>query len=306
MKLKMLFTVAITLILSACVSGPKYTPMTQEAKNSTQKVELYNLVIQDEIRPSPDLSNATGALGGGLLVAMIDSSINKGRSLTAQDIVEPLYNATEDFDYRVMISQAMNQSLSKEFTLNEQKETAEAILLSNEQLQHRIDNLNEGEALLLLSSFYRFLDNSQVLTTETLAFFYLNPEKGSPLKKATSKKPTYFNSVSYQSKKVGSGASNSIESWSKNDGALFKEYLKAGLIESAEMLAYDMQPILEENCLKQGKINIATAIGYKNVEGKLIKQVDNRSTVRANSGYIVSSEAGFLEIKPKKKNEQCS
>jgi hypothetical protein len=120
MKLQFICIILVIFFLQACATGAKRTLLKQTERESIKSVRLYNLVVQDEVKPAIEISNVTGAMGGGLIAAFVGSSINKGRSATSQDIIEPLYNTIDNLDYRKMLAQEINPSVSSIFTLKSQ------------------------------------------------------------------------------------------------------------------------------------------------------------------------------------------
>ncbi len=304
MNYKLILIIALTVLCQACVVGPQYTPLTQETKASVKQVELYNLVLQDEVKPAVRLSNVTGALGGGLIGVVIDSNVNKGRSNTAQDIIKPLYDITEDYDYRKVIAETYNRSVANELPIKSNKEIAETILFTNKELLKKIKSLKDGEALLYLSSFYLFLNESKLLTTETLAFLYTNNSNG---KKPSSKaipKPIFFNNFTYESKPTGNGNEDSIALWSKNNGELFRETLQEGLDFISKKLNYELQANLNEHCFIKVKSTFASQLNINTrLSGTLVEAKDGRNTIRSSRGFLISTERPYTIVKQKKSKD---
>lgn len=295
------------LLLHGCINGPQYTPMTPEVRNSIDSVELYNLTIQEEIKPDITLTNVSGALGGGLLAAMIDSSINKGRAADAQETINPFYRVTNDIDYREHSASQFNSLLASEFNINQLKDSGEAVLLSETVLAEKVKKLEANEALLYLSSFYNFADNSKRLSTSTAAFLYTKskkPVEGEP-------KPTYFNRIYYQSDSVGDGGEDSLVKWAENNGALYLKTLQESVQRSAELLIYDLQPVLDELCTSRVKADYLSPyfVFIKQVEGNLVLKKETGSVIRSKDGalYFIS-QATKIEAKENGKtpSKECN
>jgi len=316
MNLKISIVIISLLLLQACASGLKYTPMTQATRDAIKEVQIYDLVIQDEVKPSVELSQASLMLGGGLIGAMIDSSVNKGRSLTAQDIMAPLYDATENTDYRKISAEKFFQSIGKEFSISEKEVLAQSILLSNDELNEKVSNLKEGKALIYLSNFYSLVNNSKTLTTDTFAFVYMNPkfpitveEKAvKPSKSDKKNEPllVYYNVFSYQSESIGEGDLHSINQWSENGGELFKNKLLASVERTASMLMYDLNPTKNENCLTEISAKIPTALGSSNIKGAQLRVDDKRKFVRTVTGGLISFTSDVRKVANKKSDKSCT
>ncbi len=315
MRSKLSIVIVGLLLLQACASGQKYTPMNQSNRDAIKEVQIYDLVIQDEIKPSVELSQASMALGGGLIGAMIDSSTNKGRSLTARDVIAPLYDVTENINYRQISSDKIYQAFGQEFPISEKKVSVQSIILSKDDLSKKVNNLEQGEALVYLSNFYALIDNFRTLTTDTLVFIYMNSEfpitvedkaiaKISKPKKNNKPLLIYYNSFTYQSESVGEGAVHSIDRWSENDGQLFRNKLIESVEKTVSMLVYDLNPKKNESCLLKIKGKTPTLQGSSSIKGNLLKEDSERKTIRMESGGLISI-ASSITKKIDKTDRSC-
>ncbi len=312
MKCRIVLILALAGLIQACSSAPRYVPLTEENKASIQDVELYNLVIQDEIKPLVKVSNvsaagAAGGLIGAVITTSIDSSINKDRSKSAQSIMKPLYDAIEDLDYRKIVQNNFVPTLNKGMNIKNNSNRAEAILLSNNTLKKKVNALEKNQALLYLSSHYLFTNGSKNIVTETQAFLFNKPTK----KSTRLPKPIYRNSIYYESPTVGSGDRDSIKQWSENDGALFEKTIRKGIEHVSEYLLYDIDTNLDESCKKHITTHYSNILTPDvKVYGDLLHKdkVNKRITFRAKSGIIMSVNRKYKLAKSKKSSSDkaCS
>lgn len=300
MKLKIILVASILILLQGCAVSQR-TILSQTERNNIKQLDLYNLIIQDEVRPAVELSNVTGAMGGGLIPALIDSSINKGRSNTAQDVAEPLYLATESADYRKLLAKEINASVSSVFTLKAKKDIAEAKLLSDPDLKEKISQLGEGEYLLYTSSFYGMMEGSKSFNAETVAMVF----KKTAEKSSARPKPVYINRLNYVSEAQGNGEADSIALWSKNNGELFAKMLSESAYEIATQLKYDLQNTVEFEC---GAIVMADTFGFNGVKTPtkviMVEQKPARAIVRNKASGFLYSVPGTPKS-TKDKNQKC-
>jgi hypothetical protein len=301
MKLKITLVASILILLQGCAVSQR-TVLSQAERNNIKQVDLYNLVIQDEVRPSIEISNVTGAMGGGLIPALIDSSINKGRSATAQDISEPLYLATDSIDYRKLLAKEVNASVSSVFTLKAKKDSAEAKLLSDPDLKEKISQLSDGEYLLYTSSFYGMMETSKSFNAETVAMVF---KKTTTEKSSGAPKPVYINHLTYVSDVVGNGEADSIALWSKNNGELFSKMLTESAHEIAQQLKYDLQNTVEFEC---GESVTADTFGFNGVKmstkAVLVEQKPARAIIRNTANGFLYSVPGTPKPSADK-NQKC-
>lgn len=306
--LKTIAVLSAALLLQACAVGLKRTPFTDESVSSVKLATPYNLVIQDEVKPSVEMSNVSGAMmaGGiyGAIPALIgssyDSAVNKKRNQNAQNIMENFYGVTDDFNYRELIAKDLNQSLSSVLPLTLKTASAEFVLLSNKERQKRIAALGVGEALIYTSSFYGFFDNSRLLVNETMVFIYTKPAKAT---KDT--KPIFYNRFIYNSAPQGDGGESSLLLWSKDSGKLYRETMVDATKTIAEMVAFDMNAKRDKFCGKpiQASLVLMGAVNWRNTT--LVEEKNNRVLVQDTSGALTSVPLASTKVNPKAKAKKC-
>jgi hypothetical protein len=276
----------IAVSLQACVSGPKYTPMTEEAKQAVTSARSYNLVLQDEIKPDVVVSNA-GIAVGGLIGAMVDSSVNDSRATAARGGIQPLYDEIADVDYRVTLAAALNPVLNNHFNVANLKDSAETVLVSDKELKVQIKALEQGEALFFSTSFYQFRTQSRMLQALTQVFMFMQTDKPDV------NKPNFYSMITYQSPLVGKGGEDSINLWAADNAKLFREQLQRSADEITKAIDYQMQTSLNEICLKGGEIQVPNALGTARVKGNVFEEDEMTSKLRSTEGdmYIVAKSS---------------
>lgn len=297
---KLLGFTLVVLCLQGCVTGDKRTPLTAQAAQSIKSANSYNLVIQDEIRPAVNISNVSGAVGGGLIAAMVDSSINKSRNRSAQDVMSEFYAKTHDHDFRTHLATDFNKSIASALPLKITQAPAEFVLLSNKAREQRINSLAADEALVYSSSFYAFVDNSKELVTESVVYVYTKPAK--PTK---SVKPIYFNRFVYLSEPKGTGQDDSIALWSAKDGELFRAEIKKSTAAIAELIAMDMKAQVNTFCGKPVKASMVFMGQVNPGNATLVQEKGDRAWVQEASGALYSVPAFSVTANPKGKAVKC-
>lgn len=286
--------VSLALLLQACATPPGYTPMTSQTQNAIKSLDAYHVVMQDEVRPAVDVSNVSGALGGGLLAAAIDSSINDDRANDARNITDKFYFVTEDINYRTLIAQSVNPVLTQ-FRHKNPKPAAEAMVLRDDQIKQRVAALKAGEAFMFLTSHYAFMDNFKVLQTATTAYLYVGTGAKMDYTKAS-----YMNSFIYQSPTIGNGGESSVQLWSADNGKLFRVQLEKSLADLQSNMRYDMQPLVKESCLATMNFEFPNQLGTQKLTAKTVKTVGDSSLLRAEDGALYS--VATVKLTPAKKN----
>ena len=317
-RIFILFTVII--LLQACTLGPQRIPLIEEKKQKINSIETYNLVIQDEITPYVDLSNLTVGLGGGLLVALIDATVNKHRSEKARETMDSFYAATEAIDYRKLVAAPHNLAIAKVINLSNPEDSAQAILLTQDELHTKVSALSHGEALYYAATAYRFIDQAKRLHSVTAAYIYTNTNQKKIKKPSVthhntssrdtqeSLQPVYYNSFAYQSDVVGSGLQNSIDEWS-NNAEKYLDILNESIRETAEMITYDLANPEDDTCIDRVDSEAFRFLfGTQKVSGNIIGQSEKNVRVRLHNGslYSINNENVDMNTKRKAEPSKCA
>lgn len=308
-------------LLQACTLGPQRIPLIEENKKSITSIDTHNLVIQDEITPYVDLSNLTVGLGGGLLVAMIDATVNKHRSEAARSTMDYFYTATENIDYRELVATPHNLAIAKVINLQNPDKSAQAALLTPTELQTKFETLAEGEALYYAATAYRFIDQAKRIHSVTAAYIYTNPEQAK-IKKPESThfsrpamgiepqiKPVYYNSFAYQSEVVGNGLQNSIDTWANNNAEKYLDILNESIRETAEMITYDLANPEDDTCIDRVDSEAFRFLfGTQKVSGNIVGQSEKNVRVRLHNGslYSINNESVAMNTKRKAEPSKCA
>jgi len=308
--LKYVFVVLFITFLAGCVSGPKRTPFTNQTVSSINDVELYNLVVQDEIRPAINISNVSSGMiagaGGGALPAliggMIDSSINKNRVRDAQVAMETFYYNTEEFNFRDVMAKKINSSIAQSLPFNQSNQPAEAILLDDKAIESRIAKLAPGQALAFTSTFYSFIDNSKSLIIESAVFVFINNKK--PTAKKT--QPIFFNRYVAISPSYGNGGVHSMKLWSDSQSKLYRETIESLTKTLATLITDDMKAQKDKYCGKPVKARLAFMGNRNQAKATQIDHIDHLIRVQDGAGTLYAIPDIDVSIDPKAKPTKCS
>lgn len=299
MKLKVIGLGLLLVLLQSCAVQQR-TLLTAQERSQIQTLNMYDLVIQDEVRPAIDISNVGMATGGGLIGAMIDSSIDKKRSRAAGEVTDPLFIAAENIDFRTIIAAELNPSVNSFHAIAAQKNTADAVLINDAQIKARLRQLAVGEYFLYTSSFYSMSNKSMQLNVETLAMMY--KKMSNPKERL---KPVYQNRMAFISDTVGTGNEDSIAKWSENNAQLLDETLRAAAKTIASQLNYDLQNTVLFECGDKTEFSFTGPFGPVKSKGVVIETADKRSWVRQEKSGMLFSVPQYSPL-IKAKNTNCT
>ena len=283
--------IIVILFSYGCAMGPQYTPISQESFSSINQTTFYNLTIQDEIRADVAVADSTAAMGamfgliGVLVTTPIESASNKKRSKESAEKSLNFYQATDKYNFRKESTIVFSESLEKTFKFDKQTLKPEAVWLTKDMLREKVNSLEDNQAMLYLSNFYDFTDNSKRIASRTFAYLYLKPEK--PLESGEPK-PDYHNKFYVQSDALGEGANESIALWANNSGEAYQRVLENNMDKISDMLIYDVNTTAKEECnvkLDTKFYTPQTKI-IKNMKGKLVSLDGTNIIIRENDGAL--------------------
>lgn len=297
-----------SIFVQGCAVGPSRKAFTEETAASIKTAQPYNLVIQDEVTPSIEMSNISGAMMAGgiygaipaLIGSAIDSSINKSRNEKTQSVMESFYGDTDDFDYREVLAENLSPALESVLPITIKNAPAEFMLLSNKEREKRIAALAQGEALVYTSSFYRFLDQSKTVAAETQVFIYTKPAKASK-----STKPIFHNRYLHLSESLGAGGENSLQLWGADNGKRYRSTMEDAAKKIAIMVAYDIGAHKTTFCGKPVKARMLNMANVGWWPATTVEEKDDWLIVQDTTGALQAVSKSSVQDNPKAKAKKC-
>lgn len=275
--MKTLLSLAVALVaLSGCNTWMPVLLDQSEAKTLKSVVRVKNTVWQDELVIRAPGLGATGAAGGGLLVALIDSKVNEGRQSELQDRFAAFYAPVDDYDFRGQLATMIEQTLTTRTPLKFDKFEHSARLTSESDVLKELEALTNDQAFMSISSSY----------TLTPDFKRLNIAIGIDLIRGGSAAPIHSNVYIYQSDSVDPGV-DPIQAWSENGGKLYRETMNKGLVELGNMISTDLSSSASPQAVAAFDFTYYT-VEPQQMKGSLIAEQSSRITVRGENGQMYS------------------
>jgi len=281
----MLVLLLAGLPLVGCVVLPQYVPLERGVEQQISTTTAHMAIRQDEIIITAQSPNVSGAVGGGLIAAMIDSQIAANRQVSMQSAVEPLYDSIDDLDFRTAYWDALEPQLRQSFKLKFAKVRKSPRVLSRNELNEIRLALKPDEAFMYVGTSYTFTQDFSSLIVMT----------GIDVWRGGNETPVYSNIMEYNSSLVGPGGTPSIQKWSENSGKLYRDKISEGIAESVKMVRLDMEkPRYPSN--EGDKAGRAKASGKKHlsatqsidVSGEPLDANPERLVLRNEPGRLIS------------------
>lgn len=302
----LLTIIIIALFLPSCATAPK-NQLTPASVNRIDELIIYSHVPQDEITPfyNPDsYKPSLNILLGTFLVGLIPTLINNAIVDTIERNVidgaiyhetEPLLIASESYNFRNSLAESIEKHVPAIGNVSSIKVIPTSRIFTDDDLLKKINDLDENQAILDLTSQYKLSDAGKSISTITQLRLFL----GSSLKKETIESD-YQNIYATLSKKYGQGEEQSISLWSDNNAELYKNTLASAIEATSLMLAYDLSLKEDINCLRRYKKDVITPAGFYDMEGFLTNGDNGYYFIKDDKGFLfwLNQSPGF--VRPKK------
>ncbi|MBY0271059.1 MAG: hypothetical protein K2X06_14405 [Burkholderiales bacterium] len=275
----LLFTI---LQLTGCVYVPKYIALDPKINEKVSDIEVFASIPQDEVIVVAQDPGVAAAAGGGLLMALIDSHISKGRQEQIQHTIAPLYAAIDDVDFRnifwnTVLPGIKNSPFGK---LAEVRPTPRVV--SHRERTERLAKLAQGRGFLHVMTTYSLTQDFKQLAIVTTIDFWIGGQE----------LPAYSNIFRYESNPT---TSNPINAWAQDSGKPYRMAIEEGAKEIAMMLDLDLKYPVTEGIDKnlpstQKPVSISRSPGTfpSTITGTLLAEKAGRIVIRHSDGRLYS------------------
>ena len=219
------------LPLAGCIAMPQYVPLDPGVRTGLRDIRAVSVIYQDEILLSATSPGVAAAAGGGLLAALAESQIAKGRQSEIQAIIEPFYASVDDVDFRKAFWAAVVPELRRQYAGKALDLKTTAAVINMAERSKLVSALPVGKAFLYLATRYSFTPDFSRLDVVTSIDLWRG---GQP-------DPAYSNVFNYQSAGIGATGTGAIALWSRENASRYRALLDEGVAETVRMLRLDAQ-----------------------------------------------------------------
>lgn len=268
----------LPLLLSAC-AVPMRVSMTAEQRAQVREINAHIIVVQDEVIAAVQPSNVSVGTGGGLIGAMIDSSVTNSRVKDSQKIMGPFYATIEDVDYRTEFNAEMKRELAG-YPIKIAQVVTTPKMVSQAQLNRLRQDLKPGQALLLIVPNYSLSMDFRSLDAEAWVSLWTPGDGNTPVQRG---------SLRYQSQPMGTGGQASMNLWTANNAALFRSTLRESVSELKQLILMDIDVVAAPATPGDVKA-FSFNSGQQQIEikGRALKETASRRVVLGEDGKLYS------------------
>jgi hypothetical protein len=251
-----------------------------------QEVDGRSIVARDEVVVRVAAANLGSGLPatdlGGLVAALLlkatEDGITRSRATRAEALVEPLLDATPDFDFRARLQDAVDAALAQSSWMHARN-------FEHSSTPRNVTTTEIAERpFLALQSVHELSEDCRVLTAQAHVRFFA---KGN-------KRPAYFGYLTYYSAPVAAdGHEAAIAAWAENGGARYRTIAEEAIDDLRDMLGMDL---LSSSGILGGDADPQTKVAYHDpfrgkrmvMTGTVLADKGNRIILRESGGNLFS------------------
>lgn len=271
--------ILLTALLGACAT-PTRVSLTPEQRAAITELKAHVVVVQDEVIVAVQPSNVSAATGGGLIGAMIDSSITNSRVKASQEIMGPFYVSIEGVDYRKEFNEAIGRELAN-YPIKVAQFTTTPRALSQSDLTRLRSELQPGQALLVIYPRYSLTMDFRSFDAEAVVTIWT--------KDGQDRTPAQRGVLYYQSHPIGTGGKESLSLWGAQDAGAFRAALRESIAETINLVLMDLNLTAPVGKMEQFQsYGFNTGAQQGTVKGQLVKESADRVTVLGEDKKLYS------------------
>lgn len=273
--------------LGAC--APFHKPLAPEARARITEVDLRVVVAQETFMFTAQGSNVSAALGGGLIGALIDSSVQRSRQKDMASQIQATVGPLLEVDYRAEATAAVDAlQRASAFPLKLSSAQVLAGMPARRDHQARIAAAGKSPAYLLMWVHYELAPDLSVFSTRSSVQLW---QDGTP-------EPAYRSGVVYQTRLKGDTRDALLKGLTDNQGARLRALMRESMQESLRMVAADLAVAPASGAARSGQVRSPSVwtqgawVPLKDM--KLIDETPVRQFLRNDEGALLSigSEIG--------------
>ncbi len=218
------------LLLGACAQF--HRPLTAAERTRIAEVDVRVVVAQESFMFSAQAPGVAAATGGGLIGALIDSSVQQSRQRDMSAEVQAIVGPLLDYDYRVEAGLAANALLAEPgaFPLKIRSLQVLAGSPTKEEQAARIAATGAGPAYMVMLLQYALEPGLGAFTTRTSAILWQDGNK----------EPSYRNAAIFQTPIGGGTRATVLRRLTANDGQVLRSVMRDSMTQTLHVVALDM------------------------------------------------------------------
>jgi len=265
----------VPLLLGAC--APFHRPFAVADRGKVQEVDVRVVVAQESFMFSAQPPGVSAATGGGLIGALIDSSVQQSRQKEMSAEVQAIVGPLLDYDYRVEADQAMHALLAEPSSFPLKIRSAQVLAAMPPKAGHeaRIAATKGGPAYMVLLLQYALEPGLGAFTTRTSAMLWQDGRG----------EPSYRAAAIYQTPIGGTARAAVLRRLTANDGQVLRGVMRESMAQTLHAVAMDVAGA-RSGAVKTARFNFNGS--WVPLAGKSYDEQPGRAMLRDPDGAMYS------------------
>jgi len=228
--LRFWLALAALSLLGAC--APFHRPLAAADRNKVGEVDLRVVVAQESFMFSAQAPGVSAATGGGLIGALIDSSVQQSRQKEMSAEVQAIVGPLLDYDYRAEAARALEAQLGEPSTFSLKIRSAQLLPAMPAKAEHeaRIAATKNGPSYMVLLLQYALEPGLGAFTTRTSALLWQDGRS----------EPTYRAAAIFQTPVGGVARATVLRRLTADDGQVLRGMMRESMTQTLHAVALDL------------------------------------------------------------------
>jgi len=228
--LRFLWALPLLMALGAC--APFHRPLAAADRGKVQEVDVRVVVAQESFMFSAQAPGVSAATGGGLIGALIDSSVQQSRQKDMSAEVQAIVGPLLDYDYRAEAAQALAAELAEPASFPLKIRSAQLLAAMPVKAEHeaRIAATKNGPAYMVLWLQYALEPGLGAFTTRTSALLWQDGKR----------EPSYRAAAIFQTPVGGTARTTVIRRLTADDGQVLRGVMRDSMKQTLHVVAMDI------------------------------------------------------------------
>jgi hypothetical protein len=228
--LRFMLALSVLLLLGAC--APFHRPLAAADRRTVQEVDVRVVIAQESFMFSAQAPGVSAATGGGLLGALIDSSVQQSRQRDMSAEVQAIVGPLLDYDYRAEAGLALNAMLAEPsaFPLKIGSSQVLAAMPIKAEHEARIAATKTGPAYMVVLLQYALEPGLGAFTTRATAMLWQGGNSA----------PSYRASAIFQTPVGGGTRATVLRRLTANDGQVLRMVMRDSMTQTLHLVGMDM------------------------------------------------------------------
>jgi hypothetical protein len=226
------FVGALSLLVALGACAPFHRPLAAADRGKVREVDVRIVVAQESFMFSAQPPGVSAATGGGLIGALIDSSVQQSRQKDMSAEVQAIVGPLLDYDYRAEAAGALDAALAEPgaFALKVRSARVLAAMPPKAEQEARIAASKDGPAYLVLLLQYALEPGLGAFTTRTSALLWQDGRTDA----------SYRAAVIYQTPIGGMVRHTVLRRLTANDGQVLRGVMRESVAQTLHAVALDI------------------------------------------------------------------